>query len=304
MQKPSTNSIGLGYAVSAYGLWGLIPLYFKAVAGVAPLEVLAHRVLWSSAVLVVVLLFSQQHSQWRVAFATWRTITLLTLSTLLIGVNWLTFIYAVSNGQVLQSSLGYFVTPLANVLLGVLFLGERLRWLQWLSFGLAAVALAAPVWLLGQFPSVALSLAVSFSLYGLLKKIIPVGGLVSLAIETLLLAPVALGYLVVLTREGASTTSTDHMQMVLALSGVVTTVPLLFFAAAARRLEMKTLGIVQYLTPSLQMILAVVVFGETLSIDRIASFVIIWLAIGLYLFDLFRARRSLKMSLAEEVVGD
>ena len=304
MQKPSTTSIGLGYAVSAYGLWGLIPLYFKAVAGVAPLEVLAHRVLWSSAVLVVVLLFSQQHSQWRVAFATWRTITLLTLSTLLIGVNWLTFIYAVSNGQVLQSSLGYFVTPLANVLLGVLFLGERLRWLQWLSFGLAAVALAAPVWLLGQFPSVALSLAVSFSLYGLLKKIIPVGGLVSLAIETLLLAPVALGYLVVLTREGASTTSTDHMQMVLALSGVVTTVPLLFFAAAARRLEMKTLGIVQYLTPSLQMILAVVVFGETLSIDRIASFVIIWLAIGLYLFDLFRARRSLKMSLAEEVVGD
>jgi len=304
MQKPPTTSIGLGYAVGAYGLWGLIPLYFKAVAHVAPLEVLAHRVLWSSAVLVVVLLVSQQKSQLRIAFATWRTISLLALSTLLIGVNWLTFIYAVSSGQVLQSSLGYFLTPLANVLLGVVFFGERLRRLQWLSFGLAAVALAAPIWLLGEFPSVALSLAVSFSLYGLLKKIIPVGGLVSLAIETLVLAPIALGYLVVLTRAGASTATTGHLQMVLALSGVVTTVPLLFFAAAARRLEMKTLGIVQYLTPSLQMVLAVVVFGEPLSIDRIASFVIIWLAIGLYLFDLFRARRSHNMHIAEEVVGD
>ena len=304
MHKPPVNSIGLGYAVGAYGLWGLIPLYFKAVVEVVPLEVLAHRLLWSCALLGVVLLISQPQSQLRIAFSTWRTISLLTISTLLIGVNWLTFIHAVSNGQVLQSSLGYFVTPLANVLLGVLFLGERLRWLQWFSFGLAAIALVAPIWLLGQFPSVALTLAVTFSLYGLLKKIIPVGGLVSLAVETLLLAPLALGYLVVLNHEGLSTATTGHLQMVLALSGLVTTVPLLLFAAAARRLEMKTLGIVQYLTPSLQIVVAVVIFGETLTIERITSFVIIWLAIGLCLFALFRERHSMKLAIDDGIVGD
>ncbi|MBS0210154.1 MAG: EamA family transporter RarD [Planctomycetes bacterium] len=286
----STSSAGLIFALAAYGLWGLIPLYFKALAGIAPFEVLAYRVVWSFAVLAVVMTALGQWREIKPLATNRRTLVLLLLSTLFIGVNWLTFIYAVDRGQVLQSSLGYFATPLANVLLGVVFLGERLRGVQWACFTLAAAALVAPIWLVGAVPWIAITLAVSFSLYGLMKKLAPVGGLPGLTVETLALTPAGLAYLAWLPAESTTANGTGEHAL-LALSGVVTSVPLLFFAGAAKRLEMKTLSVVQYLAPSVQMLLAVFAFGEPVSLARITSFLMIWAAIAVYLLDSYLVRR-------------
>lgn len=286
------SPVGLLCGAAAYGAWGLIPLYFKAVVRVAPLELLAHRATWSFLLLALIVFVL---GRWRELWAELRSprlVGMLALSTLCIGSNWLLFIYAVVSGQVLQSSLGYFINPLVNVLLGVAFLHERLRPYQRWSIALAAAGVAVLVVMAGTVPWLALSLALTFGFYGLLRKLMPVDGLVSLTVETLLMTPLALAYLGHLSHAATATAHGTWLLGLLLLSGPVTTVPLLFFGAAARRLRLSTMGILQYLSPTLQFLLAVVVFREPFSTAKLLSFALIWTAIAIYTADSFRAARA------------
>jgi chloramphenicol-sensitive protein RarD len=282
---------GILYGIAAYGSWGVFPLYFKTVAGVRPVEVLAHRALWSFAMLAVLVgLLGRGKEVWRELHSR-KLLLMLALSTLFIAANWLMFIYAVTSGQVLQASLGYFVNPLINVLLGVLFLRERLRPRQTLSIGLALIGVLVLTALVGKIPWVALTLALTFSFYALMRKLMPVDGFVSLAVETLLMVPMALAYLGYL----AVTSSREPLRLstvgLLMLSGPITTVPLLFFGAAARRLRLSTMGILQYLSPTLQFLLAVLAFREPFSSAQLLSFACIWAAVLIYALDSLRAAR-------------
>ncbi len=292
---PMASHRGVLYGISAYGLWGLIPLYFKAVADVSPPEVLAHRALWSFVLLaVLVRLLGRWGELWRELHDP-KLMGILALNSVLIGGNWLTFIYAVGTGQTVQASLGYFINPLVNVLLGVAFLHERLRPYQMLSIALAAVGVVVLTWWVGHVPWIALILVTTFAFYALMRKMTPVDGLASVTVETLLMTPLALGYLGYLAATDRMTGSGAPTVGLLMLSGLVTTVPLLFFAAAARRLPLSTLGILQYLTPTLQFLVAVVVFGEPFSRAQLASFCCIWAALGIYTADSFRAARQARI---------
>ncbi len=297
--KSTPSKRGAIYAIAAYGSWGLFPLYFKAVAGVSAVEVLAHRALWSFAVLSILVAFLGRWSElWR-ELRNRKLMFMLGLSTLLISANWLAFIYAVVRGQVLQASLGYFINPLVNVLLGMVFFRERLRPFQILSIILALVGVLVLAGFVGEVPWIALTLALTFGLYGLMRKIMPVDGMVSLTVETLAMAPIALAYLAYLgaTKQGAG--SSLRTLGLLALSGPVTTVPLLFFGAAARKLRLSTMGILQYLSPTLQFLLAVVAFREPFSTAQIVSFACIWTAIAIYTADSLRAVRQDQLALVE-----
>jgi len=299
-----TAQFGLLCGAAAYGLWGLIPLYFKAVGHVAPVEVLAHRAMWSFVTLALLIrLLGRWGELWR-ELRSGKLLLMLGLSTLLIATNWLIFIYAVATGQVLQSSLGYFINPLVNVLLGVTFLGERLRPYQALSIVLAGVGVLVLAAVVGTIPWIALTLAVTFALYALLRKIMPVDGWVSLTVETLGMTPAALAYLGYLAATAKTTGSGPASIGLLALSGPITTVPLLFFGAAARRLRLSTMGILQYLSPSLQFLLAVLVFREPFSTAQLVSFACIWAAIAIYTADSFRAVRQARLDLIEPFGAD
>jgi chloramphenicol-sensitive protein RarD len=299
---PRASQHGVVYGIAAYGLWGLIPLYFKAVAQVAPPEVLAHRALWSFLLLAVLVRLMGRWGELWYELRNPKLLAILALNALLIAANWLTFIYAVATGQVVQASLGYFINPLVNVLLGVIFLHERLRPYQVLSIVVAACGVLVLTWLVGEVPWIALTLASTFALYALMRKMTPVDGLASVTVETLFMTPLALAYLGYLAAAAHVTGSGPATIGLLMLSGPVTTVPLLFFAAAARRLPLSTLGILQYLTPTLQFLVAVVGFGESFSSPQIISFACIWTAIGIYTADSFRAARQTRLDRAEPFV--
>jgi chloramphenicol-sensitive protein RarD len=283
----------LAWGLSAYFMWGFVVFYFKAVGHVPALEVLAHRVVWSVVLLGVLLGF---RGRWRENLATAfrpRVLAVLAVSTVLIAVNWFTFIWAVAHDQTLQASLGYFINPLVNVLLGFVILRERLTPLRWVSVGLATSAVALLVVQQGTVPVVALVLAFSFGFYGLLRKIVPVDSLVGLIVETKLLLPLAIGYLVWLQLRGelvfgSLDRSTD---LLLIMAGVITAIPLLCFANGARRIDYATMGLLQYLAPTLQFAIAVKVFGEPLHAVQLAAFGLIWIGLGTYSFDALRARR-------------
>jgi len=287
MDNISTRSRqGLAYGIAAYGLWGLVPLYFKTVEHVSPLEVLAHRAVWSCLVLMTMVILDGQWNQLCLVLRNPQALVMLTMSALLIAVNWLVVIYAVTTGQVLQASLGYYLAPLVNAPLGILILGERLgRW-QTAGIFLAAAGIAIPMLSCGTFPWIALVLAVSFSLYGLLRKTIPVGGLVGLTFETILLMPGAVLFLFLAGR--ISPVADRSTFGLLAISGLVTSVPLLLFAGAARRLRLSTLGFVQYLSPSASFLLAVFAFGEPVGLTQLATFACIWAAVAVYATDSIR----------------
>ena len=290
---------GILYGIAAYASWGIFPLYFKAVAGIPPTEVLAHRALWSFVMLAVIVGVLGRWKELRQDLRSRKLLLLLTLSTLLIAANWLTFIYAVATDRVLQASLGYFISPLVNVLLGVLFLRERLRPRQTLSIGLALVGVLVLTALAGGVPWLALTMALTFSLYALVRKLMSVDGLMSLAVETLLMAPLAFAYLGYVATAGGGKPEGPGTLGLLMLSGPVTTVPLLFFGAAARRLRLTTMGIVQYLSPTLQFLLAVLAFGEPFSRAQLLSFACIWAAVAIYALDSFQAMRTYPLAVIE-----
>lgn len=279
--------------IAAFGLWGLIPLYFKAVASVPPLEVLAHRVLWSIVVLGLVVGWRRQWREVSSALTTWRVLRVLLVSTVLIATNWFVFIWAVINHRILEASLGYFINPLVSVMLGMVFLGERLRRLSWLAIAIAVVGVILQVAIAGSVPMVALILASSFGLYGLLRKTASVNASVGLLVEILLLGPIALAYLVAHNQQGNLVfgSGSTEVDLLLVAGGLVTAIPMMCFNSAARILPLSTLGFLQYIAPSGQFLLAVLVFGESMTLARTVSFVCIWCALALFSWD--RARNSI-----------
>ncbi len=284
--------LGLAYGLAAYGAWGLLPIYLKAVRTVPVVEVLCHRVVWALAVLAVVTAIRAETRAVMAALRNRRALAVLSASTVLIAVNWLVYIYSVTYARILESSLGYYINPLVSVLFGVVLLGERLTPLM----KAAVVAAAAGVtWMaidLGQLPWISLVLAFSFGLYGLLRKIAPVGPLIGLTVETILLAPLCAGYLAWSMAHGRSgfLSGGPWIRTLLLLAGPVTAVPLLCFAAAARRLPLTTMGFLQYVAPTLQFLIAVGVYHEPFSRGRAAAFACIWGAVALFAFDSARRR--------------
>lgn len=284
---------GYGFGLAAYGLWGVIPLYFRLLMGVPPVEILAHRACWAFVVLAAAVLACGLLDDVRAVFRRRRTITALTISAGLIAANWFMYIYAVSTQQIVQAGLGYFITPLANVLIGVVLLGERLRRLQIAALLLAAVGVTVLAVQSNQVPWISLSLATTFSLYGYVRKIAAAEAMVGLFVETLLLAPIAAGYLIYLAMEGRGTfgPSDPTISLKLLISGIVTTIPLVCFAAAVRRLRMTTLGFLQFISPTLQVLLAVFWVGEPFTQAYRDAFPLILSAVGLYLTDAMLRRR-------------
>ena len=279
MQQRSSRA-GAAYALGAYGLWGAVPIFWPLVARAGALEVLAHRIVWSL-VLSVLLALVLLPKGWLRRIARPRTLAMLTLAAATVSVNWGLYIWAVNSGHVLETSLGYYINPILSIAVGVLLLGERMAPLQWVSVGLAVLAVVVLTLDYGRLPWIALVLAASFATYGVMKKQINGGAVETLTIESALLTPVALVYLAVLQARGGSTFGTlgwSH-SLLLAVTGVVTVVPLLFFAAAATRLPLSTLGLFQYLAPTLQFLLGVFYFGEDMSPGRWVGFGLVWLAL-------------------------
>jgi chloramphenicol-sensitive protein RarD len=285
---------GVGYALAAFLWWGGQPVYFKAVAAVSPVEVLAHRILWSFVLLTGWLALRGRFASVRAVLHDRRTLATLAVTTLLVTVNWFVFIWAVVNAHLVEASLGYFINPLVNVVLGLVFLGERLRPLQWLSVALAAAGVAILTVRLGQVPLVALTLAFSFGFYGLLRKTAAVDGPVGLTVETGLLTPFALLFLI--GRELAGSLAFAHvgtgMTFLLLGAGATTALPLIWFVAGARLLPLSTLGFLQYLAPSGQFLLGVAVYDEPFTPAHKVSFGIIWTALVLFSWDLWRHNRA------------
>lgn len=281
---PREATTGVLLAVMGFGMWGLLPLYFKAVEAVPPVEVLGHRIVWSVVCTALLLSLLGQWHQVRAAFADRRMVLTLTGSALLIAVNWVIFIWAVANERVLEASLGYFITPLINVLLGRIVLGETLGRVRALAVALAAFGVGWMLWQLGVVPWVALSLALLFGGYGLVRKMAPVGAVSGLFVETTLLAPLAALYLGWLAWQGTGALGAGDpaFDVLLIAAGLVTAAPLILFAGAARRLRLATLGLLNYLTPTLQMLLAVLFFGEAFTSTHAVTFGCIWVALVLY----------------------
>ncbi|MDP2004437.1 MAG: EamA family transporter RarD [Rubrivivax sp.] len=278
---------GLVYALLAFGSWGLFPLYFALVAQVPPLEVVLHRSVWSLLLVLGVLAWQRRWAWLGETLRQPKRVALFATSALLLASNWLVYVMAVQTGHVAEASLGYFINPLVNVLLGVLVLHERLRPLQWLSVAVAAAGVLWLTWQGGRLPWIALVLAGSFGVYGLLRKIAPLGALEGLALENLLLAPLAVPVLLwwSFLHDGVLATGPGSLIALLLLSGPLTALPLLWFAGAARRLKLATLGLVQYIAPTLQLMLAVWVFHEPFDSVRLVGFVMIWSALALVSAD-------------------
>jgi chloramphenicol-sensitive protein RarD len=291
-QDTGRTRAGLLLGLGAYSLWGVLPLYFKAVAAVRPTEIVAHRILWSLLFLGALVALWRRGPAIRAAIATPRIALTLALTATLIGVNWLVYIYAVVSGHVLEGSLGYFLNPLVNVLLGALFLKERLTHAQKGAFLLAAAAVALLAAGSGGAIWISLTLAFSFALYGFIRKVIPVDALEGLSVETIFLTPAAFAWVLWLQVHGESgflhSRVTDAL---LILGGAVTAIPLLMFTAAAKRLPYSTLGFLQYVAPTLQFLLAVLAFGEPLTGAHVAAFAAIWAALAVFLFEGVRIGR-------------
>jgi chloramphenicol-sensitive protein RarD len=285
----SDAAMGVAFGLTAYFTWGFLPLYLKLLGNVPAPEVLAHRILWS-VLLLAGLVAAMRRWQPLVALARDpRTIVLLGFTALLIGVNWLIYIWAVNAGHVLETSLGYFINPLVNVALGVIVLRERLRKAQIGAVTLAATGVAILAVAQGSLPWISLALAFSFSLYGLIRKMAPADPLTGLLAETALLAPLALIYLATLGAGSfGQSGSTDAL---LILSGLVTAAPLLLFAAAGKRLRYATLGLLQYVAPTIQFLLAVLLFKEPLSGAHLVTFACIWIGLAVYAADAVRVAR-------------
>lgn len=288
MDKRTEQQAGVLYAAFSYILWGVLPVYWKLLHHVNADEILANRVFWSFFFIAAILVINKK---WGLFTGTLRglaqnkkQLAALTVASMLISINWFMYIWAVNTDQMIEASLGYYINPLVSVLLGMIFLKERLSVLQYLSFALAAIGVLVMTISYGQFPWIALSLAISFGLYGLAKKLIKVDSAVGLALETLVVMPLAAIYIGYLMIQGTNSlfASSVSTTLLLAGAGVATAVPLLFFAKGAQRIPLATLGILQYIAPTLTLILGVFVYHETFSSIHLLAFTFIWSALILY----------------------
>ncbi|MGE0071978.1 MAG: EamA family transporter RarD [Thiomonas sp.] len=282
---------GVFYALAAYVIWGLFPLYFKALDAVPSLQILAHRMVWSLLLVVVLLAVLRRWAWLRVLRQQPLVLARFALSALLLSSNWGIYIWAVNSNHVVDASLGYYINPLVNVALGALLLHERLRGLQWAALGIAAAGVTVMALEVGHIPWISLSLALTFGSYALLRKTAPLGALEGLAVETAVLFPLALAYLDWLGAHGqnAFVTADAQTRLLLIAAGPVTTVPLLLFAAGARRMSMALLGVLQYVTPSLQLALGVWLYHEPFATAKLVGFGLVWLGLAAYLLDGLRA---------------
>lgn len=288
-----TARTGFLLGIAAYGLWGVLPVYFKALASIGAVDLVAHRIAWSIPILVILVSLSRGWKGVREALRNRRTVRLLMVTALLIGGNWLLYVYAVTSGHILAGSLGYYLNPLANVLLGRVVLKERLSGLQWAAVAIAAAGIAAlAIGALGQL-WISLTLCVTFATYGLLRKIAPVDSVPGLTIETSLLLPAAIAWLAWGWASAEPIFGHGTRDLVLlSFSGLLTTIPLLLFTAAARRLRYSTLGMLQFIAPTLQFLIAVLVYGEPFTRAHAIAFGAIWAAISLYVLALMRHARA------------
>ncbi len=283
---------GFLLGLAAYGLWGVLPIYFKLLAAIPAFDIVAHRILWSLPFLAVLLTIGRSWTKVHTAVSHGKTISILTVTALLIGGNWLLYVYAVTSGHILAASFGYYLNPLANVLLGRFVLHERLTRFQWTAVAVAAAGIS--VLAAGALSQlwISLTLCISFALYGLLRKVVAADALTGLSIETAILFPLAMGWLGWRAVAGAAVMGNDQMQTgLLLIAGVVSTTPLLLFTAAAKRLPYSTLGMLQFLAPTLQFLLAVALYGEPFTTAHAVAFPAIWLALVLYVIALIRAPR-------------
>jgi len=280
---------GLLAALGAYGVWGFFPLMFRLLDGVGAPTIVAHRVIWSLVFVGIILKVQGRMGEVSAALKDRRVLIIIFLSAILLAINWLVFIWAVENDKVLDVSLGYFINPLVNVALGMVFLGEKQNRWQWLAISVAIVAMIVQTIALGSFPLVALTLAISFGIYGYLRKTVSVGSAPGLFIETLLMLPFAIIYLVYIIYSFGYGPHADPLKMTyLVLTGPLTAGALLMFAFAARRLRLTTIGMFQYLSPSMHFLTAVYIFGEELNSLRLFSFVLVWISLAIFSFNSLR----------------
>lgn len=279
---------GILYGIGAYALWGFFPIYWKLLHHVPALQLLGHRIGWSFLLLAAVIWLSGQWPELRAALNK-RTVGIYSIAAILIGLNWLTYVWAVNAGYIVETSLGYFINPLLSVLMGVIFLRERLRAAQWLPVGLAAAGVIYLTFVYGRLPWIALALAFTFGLYGLVKKLAPLGSLYGLTLETGILFLPALAYLVFVERNGQGAfLHTGLLSDALMVgAGVVTTIPLLMFASAARSIPLTMVGILQYIAPTLQFLLGVFVYKEPFDHAHLIGFSIVWLALVIFWVENF-----------------
>ena len=277
---------GLIAALIAYVCYGLLPIYIKSVDAVPSIEVLAHRIIWSVPFGLLIVLGRKQIPEIKAAFTDIRIMGLLFITALLIGMNWYIYIYSVQTNQVLQASLGYYINPLFYVLVGVIFLKEKLRVLQAVAISIAAIGVLILSMSTGQFPWIAITLAASFTVYGVIRKNVAVGAMPGLFIETLIICPLALAYFYHITQGGFAIFANNDSSMIglLLLAGPITVIPLLLFAVAARKLRLTTIGMMQFLSPTMQFIIALF-YGESLSVPSMICFSCIWLAISIFIYD-------------------
>ncbi|MBI9078963.1 MAG: EamA family transporter RarD [Pseudodesulfovibrio sp.] len=286
-RSPKENTYGFIAALAAFVSWGLFPMYWKALVSVDPLEILCNRIVWSLVFISIVLTFKKRWDETFKSLRSRRDFCILALSSIVLGFNWLIYIWAVNTNHILEASLGYFITPLVNILLGFIVFHERLKPLQLLAIALAAAGVANSIISYGEIPWVSLVLAVLFALYGLLRKIATVESLPGLFWETLILAPLALLYMTKLHIDGTSSLFSGNISIDLLLmgAGAVTSLPLIGFAYGARKLQLTALGLLQYSTPSITFLLGVFVYKETFGPSHLLTFGLIWAGLAIYSFE-------------------
>jgi chloramphenicol-sensitive protein RarD len=296
---------GTAMSLVAYLIWGSFPLYWPLLEPAGSVEILAHRVVWSLVSVVVLLLVISGRAAWRALPRDARSLFLLTLAGVLIGINWGVYIWGVNHGHVVETSLGYFVNPLVTVALGVIVLRERLHAAQWAAVGVASAGVVVLTAEAGHPPWIALVLAFSFGAYGLVKKVVGVSPMNGLLVEAAVLAPVAAVYLAVHAARGEGTFTTDGAghALLLAATGIVTVIPLLLFAGAAPRIALSRLGLMQYLTPTIQFVIGVAVRHEPLSAGRLVGFCLVWLALGIFTANLIRLPARERQVLGERLLS-
>ncbi|MBJ7555044.1 EamA family transporter RarD [Marinomonas spartinae] len=297
----SSSKSGVAYALAAFGIWAIAPMYFKVMSFVPPIEILAHRIIWSCLIVFVLIIAMGKTSKVKAVFASKQTIFFMAISTLLIGLNWGTFIWAIANNMLLSASLGYYINPLISILLGMIFFKEKLDRVRKAAVVLCFIAVTFEVIRFGSLPWIALLLALTFGFYGLVRKKVAVDSFTGMAVETVLLLPVALVYLFSIhTPTSNMLENTDLTNWLLFASGPVTMVPLMFFGAAANRVSLTTLGFFQYIGPSGMFILAVFLYHEPLAPAKLITFGLIWTALALLIFDSIRKLRKPEKLLNDE----
>jgi chloramphenicol-sensitive protein RarD len=290
--EANSSRNGAFSALSAYLLWGFAPIYFKLLTAIEPGEIMMHRIIWSTVFLLVMIIVMNKWSQLVAVFKQPKILLQLSLSASFLAVNWFLFIWAVNNNHLLDASLGYYINPLFNVVLGMIFFHERLRRNQLIAVGLALLGVLIQLIALGTLPIISLALASTFAVYGLLRKKLPINSFIGLFIESLLMLPIALIYWLFFVESSTSNMAinTASLNFTLVMAGIVTTAPLLFFTIAAKRLALSTLGFFQYLGPSIMFLLATFYYQETMKVAELITFVFIWAALVLYSLDSFKNR--------------